>query len=42
MEAKIKNELRTWAETEEGEEWSEVEKKVELKIRKIIKDWTEK
>jgi len=42
VEAKIKNELRTWAETEEDEEWSEVEKNVERKMRKIIKDWAEK
>lgn len=42
VEAKLKRELRNWAETEEGEEWSEVEKKVERKIRRIIKDWAEK
>lgn len=42
VDAKLKRELKHWAETEEGEEWSEVEKKVERKIRKIIKDWAEK
>jgi hypothetical protein len=42
VEVKIKRELRNWAEAEEGEEWSEVEKNVEHKMRKIIKDWAEK
>ena len=42
VEAKLKRELRSWAETEETEEWDEVEKKVERKIRKILKDWAEK
>jgi hypothetical protein len=42
VEAKLKRELRSWAETEEADDWDAVEKKVEQKIRKIIKDWAEK
>jgi hypothetical protein len=42
VEAKLKRELKSWAETDETDDWDEVEKKVEQKIRKIIKDWAEK
>jgi len=42
VEAKLKRELRDWAETEKTDDWDEVEQKVEQKIRKIIKDWAEK
>ncbi|MDQ1336523.1 MAG: hypothetical protein QG552_3473 [Thermodesulfobacteriota bacterium] len=42
VEAKLKRELKNWAETEDSDEWDEVEKKVEQKIRKVIRDWAEK
>lgn len=42
VEAKIKRELRHWADAEADEAWEEVETKVEHKVRKIIKEWAEK
>jgi len=42
VEAKLKRELRNWAESGETDDWDAVEEKVERKIRQVIKDWAEK
>lgn len=42
VEAKIKREMRNWAEAEDEDDWKDVEDKVEQKIRRMIKDWAEK
>ncbi len=41
VEAKIKREMRSWAEAEDTEDWPEVEKKFEEKLRQKIKDWAD-
>ncbi len=42
VEARLKRDLRNWAQTGDTDDWDEVEKQVERKIRKIIRDWAEK
>jgi hypothetical protein len=42
VEAKLKRELRKWAEAEPDEDWDEVEKKAETKLREVVKEWAEK
>jgi hypothetical protein len=41
VEAKIKREMRSWAEAEDADDWPEVERKLEDKLRKKLKDWAD-
>jgi len=41
VEAKVKREMRQWAEAGHDEDWSEVERKVEDKIKRKIRDWAD-
>lgn len=41
VEAKVKRDLRVWAEAGEEAEWSEVERKVEDKVKRKIREWAD-
>ncbi len=41
VEAKVKREMRQWAEAEPEEEWQEVERKLEEKVKRKIKEWAD-
>ena len=42
VEQKVKREMRTWAEAEDGDGWDEVEKKAEQKLKRVIRDWADR
>ena len=41
VEAKIKRDMRKWAEAPESDGWPEVEKKLEDKIKEKIREWAD-
>lgn len=41
VEAKIKREMRAWAEAQDSDDWPAVEKKLEEKLRRKIKEWAD-
>ncbi|MBI4774118.1 MAG: hypothetical protein HY788_08055 [Deltaproteobacteria bacterium] len=41
VEAKVKREMRKWAEAQESDDWPEVEKKLEDKVRNKLKEWAD-
>lgn len=41
VEAKIKREMRAWAEAQDSDDWPAVEKKVEEKLRRKLREWAD-
>ncbi|MFZ5584481.1 MAG: hypothetical protein ACOZHQ_00995 [Thermodesulfobacteriota bacterium] len=41
VEAKLKREMRGWAEAQDSDDWPAVEKKLEEKLRRKLREWAD-